>query len=224
ETTHAAVEAVAVEEAPADLERGERIGAGVHELLLRQPARVPGAHTDVVGLLHLDAHHLPHQRLQPGPSQRGVPELARRKAAQVHGTPHLQPVVVPQLGSVAVDADADEGEAAVGEEVEERVGDVVGVEDLEDEAAAADAELQQGDGGHDVRGEGRAPLDVQADDEAVQAAAVHAVDLVQPPVHHVARVRERRADVVVVERHHGRAVLVVALDRRRHLLRSWPGV
>jgi len=90
---------------------------------------------------------------------------------------------------------------------------VVGAEDLEDQAAVVDADLQHGDGAGRRAAGGGAPLHVEAGDVA---AAVHAVGLGHPPVHHVAGVRKRRVDVVLVERHHRGSVLVVALDLGRH--------
>jgi hypothetical protein len=203
---------VAVVEPPADLERGERVGAGVHELVVRERGRVPGAHAHVVRLLHLHAHHLQHQRLQPRAEQVGPPERVGGEASQVHRARDPQPVPGPQLCSVVADPDADEGEPAVGEEGGQLGRDVVGAEDLEDEAAVVDADLQHGDGAG-RRAAGGAPLHVEAGDVA---AAVHAVGLGHPPVHHVAGVRERRVDVVLVERHNRGAVLVVALDLSRH--------
>jgi len=47
---------VAVEEAPANLERREGVDAGVLELVIRQLARVPRSDTHMVRLLHPDAH------------------------------------------------------------------------------------------------------------------------------------------------------------------------
>jgi hypothetical protein len=122
-----------------------------------------------------------------------------------------------ELPRVAADPDADEGEAAVGEEVEQGVRDVVGAEDLEDEAAAADAELQQRDGARrDAAGRGGPPLDVQAHDEAVEAAAVDAVDLAQPLVDDVAGARQGGVDALLVERHDVVAVAEVLDDSGRH--------
>nr|GMD83728.1 hypothetical protein CISIN_1g027598mg [Ipomoea batatas] len=51
-------------------------------------------------------------------------------------------VVFHELRNVVVDSDADEGVVGVGEEVSELERDVAAVEELEDEAAAADAELE----------------------------------------------------------------------------------
>jgi hypothetical protein len=177
-----------VVEPPADLHGRERVGAGVLALVLGQLAPVPGADAHIVRLLHPHAHHLPHQRPQPRAAQLGPPQRARGVAAQVHRARHLQPVPVPQPGRVVADPDPDEGEPAVGEEVGQGVGDVVGASDLEDEAAAADADLQHGDG---ARLAGGPPLHVEAGDEGVAAAAVDAVGLVHPRLHHVAGLGER---------------------------------
>uniref|UniRef100_A0A8R7TXM0 Uncharacterized protein n=1 Tax=Triticum urartu TaxID=4572 RepID=A0A8R7TXM0_TRIUA len=207
----------AVVEPPADLERCKGVGASILQLVPRQPRRVPGADPHVVRLLGPHAHHLPHEALQPGVPQRRLPQHVRGEVAQVHRVRHLQPVVSAELLRVAVDPDADEGEAAVGEEVEEGVRDVVGAEDLEDEAAAADAQLQQRDGARREAAERGAPLDVEADDEAVEAAAVDAVDEVQPLVDDAAGGGQGGVDVVLVERHDAVAVAEVRHHGSRHL-------
>ena len=206
---------VAVVEPQADLERGERVGAGILHLVVRQRGRVLGADADVVRLLHLQAHHHPHERRQPRAAQHWPPQRVGGELAQVHGARHPQPVPGPQLRDVVADPDPHEGEPVVGEEPGQGVGDVVGAEDLEDEAAVVDADLQHGDGRDDgARHASGAPLHVEARD--VAAAAVEAVGLAQPPLHHAAEVGDRRVDVVGVERHHDGAVVVVALDLRRH--------
>ncbi|BAS88197.1 Os04g0225067, partial [Oryza sativa Japonica Group] len=198
DTTSSCAVAVAGVEPPADLPGRERVGAGVLELVLGEVALVPGADSHVVRLVHLHAHHLPHQRPQPRAAEVGPPERVGGEGAQVHGARHLQPVPDPQPGGVVADPDADEGEPGIGEEAGQRVGHVVGVEDLEDEAAAVDAELQHGDGAR--HGGGGAPLHVEADDERVAAAAVDAVRLAQPRLHLAAGLGERCVEEVLVER------------------------
>jgi hypothetical protein len=58
------------------------------------------------------------------------------------------------------------------------------VDELEDEAALTQAELESGDWVFDVAVEAWAPLDVKANDEAVETAAVDAVNVVEPEVDH----------------------------------------
>ncbi|ONK64278.1 uncharacterized protein A4U43_C07F24010 [Asparagus officinalis] len=65
--------------------------------------------------------------------------------------------------------------SGVGEEGEELGGDGVGMDELEEEAAGADAELEGGDGVV-VVGVAGAPLDVETDDEAVEAMGVEGED------------------------------------------------
>ncbi|KAI7996364.1 Syntaxin-51 [Camellia lanceoleosa] len=61
------------------------------------------------------------------------------------------------------------------EEVKEGLGDVGGVDELEDEASAADAELKSG-GGVIVETVVGSPLDVEADDEAVESGTMDGCD------------------------------------------------
>jgi hypothetical protein len=119
----------------------------------------------------------------------------RREAAQVHRVGHLQLVVVAEALDVRVHAGPDEAEGGLAQELPQRAGDVVGVEELEDEAAAADAELQHGDRVM-VRAVAGAPLDVDADDELVEAADVHGADLAEPDLHGLAGGRDGGADLV----------------------------
>jgi hypothetical protein len=65
----------------------------------------------------------------------------RREAAQVHRVGHLQLVVIAEALDVCVHADPDEAEGGLAQELPQCAGHVVDVEELEDEAAAADAEL-----------------------------------------------------------------------------------
>lgn len=153
-------------EAPPDLEREEGVGAGVRDLLVVEVPPVPVAHRHPFGLPHLQAHHLRREPGEPRVLEPSLPHLIRGEGAEVDGIGDLQVLLLVEAFGVAVDADADEGEAVVGEEVSEGVGDVVGVEEEEHEAAAADAELEDGDGVLGG-GEGGAPLGVEADDEAV---------------------------------------------------------
>jgi hypothetical protein len=111
-----------------------------------------------------------------------------------------------------VDLDADEGEPIILQEVVEGVRYIDGAEDLEDEAAAVDANLQH------VAHEGGLPLDVKAEDEAVQAAAVDALDETEPGVTVSPDTVKGREDVVLVERHHVMAAAEVRRDGSRHLL------
>ncbi|PON44069.1 hypothetical protein TorRG33x02_332030, partial [Trema orientale] len=73
-------------------------------------------------------------------------------------------------------------------------GGVVGVDELEDEAAAGDAELEGGDGVLDVAAEGGAPLDVEADDEAAEVLAVDPLGVADPGGGHGGRVGDQGLD------------------------------
>jgi hypothetical protein len=73
------------------------------------------------------------------------------------------------------------------------------VDELEDEAALTQAELESGDWVFDVAVEAWAPLNVKANDEAVETAAVDAVNVVKPEVNHLGCVGDEGLDLVGVE-------------------------
>ncbi|GMN53300.1 hypothetical protein TIFTF001_022432 [Ficus carica] len=122
----------------------------------------------------------PRQVLQPPILHPWVVVLTRRQVAQIDGVPDGEAVVLGELLRVGGNAEADEGVVGVVEECGEGGRDGVGVEKLEDEAAAADAELEDGDGVLVVAAEAGSPLDVEADDEAVEAVAVDLLDVGDP--------------------------------------------
>ncbi|KAL6997692.1 hypothetical protein U1Q18_007818 [Sarracenia purpurea var. burkii] len=122
--------------------------------------------------------------------------LLGRQGAKLDGGTHPQTVVVFQFAGITVDSNADEGVHGVVEELNEGRGDEGGVDELEDKAAAADAELQGGDWIIAVTAVVRAPLDVETDDEAVDAAAV---DVGDPRVDESGGVSDEGLDSVVEE-------------------------
>ena len=103
-----------------------------------------------------------------------------------------------ELSDVVSDPDADEGVVGVLEEVDERLGDAVGVEELEDEAAMADAELNDRDLVVEA-GVAGAPLGVEADDEVAEAAAVDALGVVDPLVDEAGNVGDEGLNSVGVD-------------------------
>lgn len=82
------------------------------------------------------------------------------------------------------------------------------MDELEDEAAAVNAELQSGDRVL-VAVEAGAPLDVEADDHAVGAALVDLVGFGEPSVDHGRGLGDESMDIVRVERHIVEVVRVV---------------
>lgn len=106
--------------------------------------------------------------------------------------------------SVLADSDADEREGSVIQEIDQRLKYSQGVDELEDEAAAANAELQNGDGVRVSVNEVRTPLNVETDDERAEAAALELKDIGDPNVDHGRRGSEEfivvESDVVIVVR------------------------
>lgn len=82
-------------------------------------APLPVAPGHVHGLLHGQPQHLPHVSLEaPQPPRAGeAPEAAVADVLQVHRRRAPHAVAVGQLGGVLADADADEADGRVGEEV-----------------------------------------------------------------------------------------------------------
>ena len=74
-----------------------------------------------------------------------------------------------------------------------------GVDELEDEAASTHAKLESGNWVFDVVVETGSPLDVEADDEAVETAAVDAVDVGEPGVDHLGSMGDEGLDMVGLE-------------------------
>jgi len=190
---------VAVEQPPADLEGHECIDGGVLHLLVGEVVRIPGANPHRLRLLDVGVHDSCRDALEARVAEVPALHLLRREVRQVHRVAHLQAVVVAEPLGVRLHAHADERVAGVvAEELGQRDGDVAGAEYLEDEAAAPDAELE--DGCFAVRAaEAGTPLDVQPDDELVQAAAVDGENLVEPALHVRAGGRYGGGDQVFLE-------------------------
>lgn len=106
------------------------------------------------------------QRGEPGPLQLKHLKLLRGEGAKLSDIGDAEIVVSQKLVGVFLDADPDEDDVGVVEEGGEGAWDKGRVEDLEDEAVVADAELEGGDGvGLLTVGLGVGPpLNVQAHD------------------------------------------------------------
>ena len=207
---------LAVKQPAGDLERDEGVDAGVPDLLVAEAVRVPAAHGDPLRLREVHAHDGLHEGAQPRLAEVRAVHALRGAAAQVHRVGHLQAVVVAEPLRVRRHADAEEADPAVAEELRQRAGDVVGVEELEDEAAAAHAELQCG---HRVlvRAVAWAPLDVEPDGDVVAdaAGAVHREDLRDPAIHGLAGGCDGGGYHVVAEGHLGHVGIGHWMPRRR---------
>jgi len=86
------------------------------------------------------------QRGEPGPLQLKHLKLLRGEGAKLSDIGDAEIVVSQKLVGVFLDADPDEDDVGVVEEGGEGAWDKGRVEDLEDEAVVADAELEGGDG------------------------------------------------------------------------------
>lgn len=90
-------------------------------------------------------------------------------------------MVIVEFLDVFLDANTAECVARIGQEGVERGRNAVGMEKLEDEAVAADAELESGDGMVVVGREVGKPLGVEADEKfGMETAAVNMVNAGDP--------------------------------------------
>lgn len=192
-------------------------------------APLPVAPGHVHGLLHGQPQHLPHVSLEPQPPRAGeAPEAAVADVLQVHRRRAPHAVAVGQLGGVLADADADEADGRVGEEVPDEGRDPAGagdVEQLQDEAAVAGAELEDGHRGRHRRPEVVAglPLAVEADEEAPAAArggGGRGADAAHPLVGRRGVAGDRRVDRRGAEADGAAAVDILEKKRRRSIDRS----
>lgn len=153
---------------PTNLKGKKSINTSILNLVTSKPLIVPSAHGDPIGLLNLLPQHLPSQSLQPS-----IPQLPRTKSIRcenrkINRIGHVQPVVNEELLHVAADTYADECVAAISEEGVEGLGNVLGVEELVDQAIGAHAELQRGHWVFDRTVEVGAPLHVKPYDSGLE--------------------------------------------------------
>lgn len=95
---------------------------------------------------------------------------------QIDGPQDAKPMVAVERKGGAADANAHKGVVEVAQEGAQRVEHCAGLEELEEEAVAVDAELE----GRNRVAAG-ATVDVEADNELVEPHAVEGADMVDPP-------------------------------------------
>ncbi|CAL5420562.1 unnamed protein product [Camellia sinensis] len=161
-------------QAPFNLKRKKSINTSILNLFKVEPLIVPPTHRDPLGLLNLLPQHHFRQVLQPHIAKLDH-SVVSRQGAKINSGGHRQPIILNQPLDIDVNTYNHERVDRVVEEVEERLGDVRGVGELEDEASAANAGLKNG-GGVVVETVIGSPLDVQADDEAVESRMMDGCD------------------------------------------------
>ncbi|KAF7819165.1 zinc finger protein 8-like [Senna tora] len=142
-------------------------------------------------------------------SQPYIPPI--RIHSKIHSVAYLQIVIVPQFLHIVTYPNADEGVVLVTEEVHERIRNVRGLQDLEDEATPPYAELKRRHWIH-VATKARSPLNVQAYYQIVEPTAVDVLYGGYPIVHHRRRLRHGGEDLVVEESYFVFAVCSVLVD------------
>ncbi|KAI7998192.1 hypothetical protein LOK49_LG10G02575 [Camellia lanceoleosa] len=145
-------------QAPFNLKRKKNVNASILNLFKVEPLIVPPTHCDPFGLLNLLPQHLFRQVVQPRIAKLDHSAVSRQ-GAKINSGGHRQPIILNQPLDIDVNTHTHKRVDRVVEEVEERFRDVKGVGELEDEATAANAELESG-GGVVVETVIGSPLDV----------------------------------------------------------------
>ncbi|WVZ61492.1 hypothetical protein U9M48_011354, partial [Paspalum notatum var. saurae] len=126
-----------VQDDDAEAEGEVGVDGGVLDLVQREAGRVPCAHGHVPGLADPGVPEESARHVLDG----GVPHAC--DGAQLGPAGDAEAVVRPEHAGVVGGSGAGEGDPGVGEEAAQRLGDGVGVDDVEDEAAVAHAELER---------------------------------------------------------------------------------
>ncbi|CAL5351725.1 unnamed protein product [Camellia sinensis] len=103
-----------------------------------EPLIVPPTHRNPLGLLNLLPQHLSRQVLQPRITKLDHAAVSCQRA-KINSGGHRQPIILSQLLDIAVNTHTHKSVDTVVEEVEEGLGYLGGVDELEDEASTADA-------------------------------------------------------------------------------------
>jgi len=153
---------------------GEKgINGSILNLFGGEQAIVPETPGDPLRLLNLHAQNMEAQRLQPSlPQVRVTPKLIRCQRTKVTHIGHVEVIVLKKLVGVSAYSNAEESNIRISEEGNERVGNVMRVNNLEDEAGVTHAELEGGYGVLRVGPSVGPPLNVQAHHEAPATVGV----------------------------------------------------
>ncbi|KAI8028437.1 hypothetical protein LOK49_LG02G01673 [Camellia lanceoleosa] len=150
------------------------------EYITVEPLIVPPTPRNPLRLLNRLPQHLSRHGLQPRIAKLRHAAVCRQ-GAKINSSCHRQPIILSQFLDIAVNTHTHKSVDRVVEEVDEGLWDFRGVEELEDKASAAHAELESGGGVITVTVVG-SPLDVEADDEAVEEATMDGCDFGDPGV------------------------------------------
>ncbi|CAL5351710.1 hypothetical protein CsSME_00039151 [Camellia sinensis var. sinensis] len=182
-------------QAPSNLKRKKSINTSILNLFRVEPLIVPPTHRNPLGLLNLLPQHLSRQGLQPRIAKLDHAAV-NRQGAKINRGGHRQPIILSQLVDIGVNTHTHKSVDRVAEEVEEGLGDFGGVDELEDEASAADAELENGGGVIVETVVVGSPLDVEADDEGVEKGKMDGCDFGDPGVNKEGRASDESVDLI----------------------------
>lgn len=186
---------------PPKLKGNERVNASILNLSRIKPTFVPATHRHPSRLLKVQPQNLTRQILQPRVHQISPPLSVASQPSQFHHIPlDRYPIEVLQLFQIFFYAHPDERVALRREKPDEGPRDGLGVDELEYQAPAADAELDDGHGILDPA-EAGPPLQVEPHDEAGELVAVDAFDVGDPFVDGVFLGGDDGPDLVVEESH-----------------------
>ncbi|CAL5351717.1 unnamed protein product [Camellia sinensis] len=111
-------------------QKKESINASILNLFRIEPLIVPPTHRNPLGLLNLLPQHVSRQVLQPRIAKLDHVAVSRQ-GEKINSGGHRQPIILSQLLDIAVNTHTDKSVDTVVEEVEEGLGDLGGVNELE---------------------------------------------------------------------------------------------
>ncbi|KAI8032857.1 Shewanella-like protein phosphatase 2 [Camellia lanceoleosa] len=146
------------------------------------------------GLDRINEEHLSRQVLQPRIAK--LDHIAvSHQGTKINSGGHRKPIILSQLVDISVNTHIYKSVDRVVMEVAEGLGDLEGVDELEDEASVADVELESG-GKVIMETVVRSPLNVEADDEAVENGTMDSYDFKNPRVNEERRASDKGVDLI----------------------------
>ena len=73
-----------------------------------------------------------------------TPRFRSSESTKVNHIPNFQIIIIQQFLHITLNSNSNKSEILIAEKLDERVGEVSGVDELEDEAASTHAELESG--------------------------------------------------------------------------------
>ncbi|PON90386.1 hypothetical protein TorRG33x02_138550, partial [Trema orientale] len=168
----------------ANLIRNKGINTGILDLSRAKVRLIPMTPSDRFGLHEIRPKNLKAQIFKPNIPRNPTPIPSPSQSPKIDEIGDVEAIIVVELLGVSFDPDSDEGVVVIAQKVDQRIGDSAGVEELEDEARSAHAELQDRDWVGGIGPGVGPPLDIEANDEPVESPAVDVLDVLDPGLDH----------------------------------------